>query len=86
MLFQPVLLPAFLQPRLPLHLDAAKPFHSNIHIVNNTFHPFDYPVLYAKSTDGLYFNNNTIIRSVTFQHQIEKFFSLNKKNRFFNLH
>ena len=47
--------------------DGAKPFHRNIRIEHNTFHPFDYPVLYAKSTEGLYFNNNTIIRSTRFQ-------------------
>ena len=47
--------------------DAAKPLHRNIRIENNTFHPFDYPVLYAKSIEGLYFNNNTIIRSKRFQ-------------------
>ena len=38
-------------------------FHRNIRIEQNTFHPFDYPVLYAKSTDGLTFNNNKIERS-----------------------
>ncbi|MFT3933151.1 MAG: right-handed parallel beta-helix repeat-containing protein [Chitinophagaceae bacterium] len=47
--------------------DSTKPFHKNIHIENNTFHPFDYPVLYAKSTDGLFFVNNTIVRSNRFQ-------------------
>ena len=39
------------------------PFHRNITIENNTFHPFDYPILYAKSVDGLRFINNTLIRS-----------------------
>jgi len=43
--------------------DINKPFHKNIRIEGNTFHPFDYPVLYALSTEGLTFNNNTIIRS-----------------------
>lgn len=43
--------------------DINKPFHHNIKIENNTFHPFDYPVLYALSTEGLTFNNNTITRS-----------------------
>ena len=38
-------------------------FHRNIRIEQNTFHPFDYPVLYAKSTNGLIFNNNKIERS-----------------------
>lgn len=47
--------------------DINKPFHHNIHIEHNTFHPFDYPVLYALSTEGLWFNNNTIIRSNLFK-------------------
>ena len=45
----------------------AKPFHRNIRIENNLFHPFDYPVLYAKSTEGLQFSNNTIQRSFRFK-------------------
>jgi hypothetical protein len=53
-------------PEIP-KLDVNKPFHSNIRIENNIFHPFDYPVLYAKSTTGLYFNNNTIIKSDRFK-------------------
>lgn len=52
-------------PEIP-KLDASKPFHRNIRIENNTFHPFDYPVLYAKSTEGLYFNNNTILHSARY--------------------
>ncbi len=55
-----------ISPEIPKP-DISKPFHRNIRIENNTFHPFDYPVLYAKSTEGLYFNNNTIIRSIRFQ-------------------
>jgi len=47
--------------------DIKKPFHRNIRIENNEFHPFDYPVLYAKSVDGLVFNGNRIIRSNRFQ-------------------
>jgi len=46
--------------------DRAKPFHRNILIEHNNFHPFDYPVLYAKSTDGLYFRDNNITRSTRF--------------------
>lgn len=52
-------------PEIP-KMDNKKPFHRNIRIENNTFHPFDYPVLYAKSTQGLFFNNNTIKRSNRF--------------------
>lgn len=43
--------------------DSSKPFHRNIRIVNNTFNPYDYPVLYAKSVEGLTFSGNTINRS-----------------------
>ena len=52
-------------PEIP-QLDPAHPFHRNIRIENNEFHPFDYPVLYAKSVDGLTFSNNRIIRSHDF--------------------
>jgi hypothetical protein len=52
-------------PEIPA-LKSDKPFHRNIRIEKNTFNPFDYPVLYAKSTEGLYFNNNTIKRSTRF--------------------
>ena len=48
-------------------MDIKKPYHHNIRIENNTFHPFDYPVLYARSTQGLYFNNNTLTRSNRFK-------------------
>lgn len=49
-----------------LEPDKEKPFHSSIYIEGNVFTPFDYPVLYAKSTTGLWFNNNRIIRSHIF--------------------
>ncbi len=55
-----------IDPIIP-KIDPGKPFHRNIRIENNVFHPFDYPVLYAKSTAGLYFNNNTIVRSNRFK-------------------
>jgi hypothetical protein len=47
--------------------DSSKPFHRNIKIEYNSFHPFDYPVLFARSTQGLSFNNNTITRSTGFK-------------------
>lgn len=47
--------------------DPGKPFHRNIRIEDNEFHPFDYPVLYAKSVDGLSFSNNRLIRSTRFE-------------------
>ena len=36
--------------------DPPFPFHRNIRIEGNEFHPSDYPVLYAKSVDGLTFS------------------------------
>lgn len=52
-------------PEIP-QPDAAHPFHRNIKIEDNEFHPFDYPVLYAKSTEGLVFARNRLIRSQQF--------------------
>ena len=54
-------------PEIPKPDKAPRPFHRNIRIEENTFHPFDYPVLYALSTEGLTFSNNTIIRSSDYQ-------------------
>ncbi len=53
----------------PIIPDKAKAFafHSNIRIENNTFYPFDYPVLYALSVDGISFTNNKIERSNRFE-------------------
>jgi len=53
-------------PEIP-KVDVKKPFHRNIKIVNNEFHPFDYPVLYAKSVDGISFVGNKLIRSNRFK-------------------
>lgn len=53
-------------PEIP-QPDIEKPFHRNIRIEGNTFNPFDYPVLYAKSTEGLHFVNNRIVRSSRFK-------------------
>ena len=47
--------------------DIRYPFHSNSRIENNKFYLFDYPILYAKSVDGLSFVNNTLIRDTTYQ-------------------
>ena len=49
-------------PEIP-EPDPAFPFHRNIRIEDNEFHPADYPVLYAKSVDGLSFSGNRLIRS-----------------------
>ncbi|HVM90085.1 MAG TPA: right-handed parallel beta-helix repeat-containing protein [Puia sp.] len=55
-----------INPEIP-KLDVKKPYHSNIRIENNIFHPYDYSVLYAKSVRGLIFNNNTLIHSTRFK-------------------
>lgn len=44
-------------------IDPDRPVHKNVRIEENEFRVFDYPVLYAKSTQGLVFKNNTIIRT-----------------------
>ena len=36
-------------------------------IEDNVFQVFDYPILYAKSTKGLAFKNNTVIRTKDLQ-------------------
>lgn len=54
-------------PEIPKLDTSTKPFHRNIRIEGNEFHPYDYPVLYAKSVDGLKFNNNTLIKSDRFK-------------------
>lgn len=54
-------------PEIPKLEKAKGKYHSNIRIENNEFHPFDYPVLYAKSVDGLVFKNNKITRSHRFK-------------------
>ncbi len=46
-------------------IDANRPVHRNIRIEDNVFKTFDYPVLYAKSTGGLIFKDNTIERTNT---------------------
>lgn len=46
--------------------DNALCYHENIHIVNNVFRLFDYPLLYARAVNGLYFNDNKIERSYNY--------------------
>ena len=50
-------------PNIPELKTGSPAFHRNIRISENTFHPFDYPILYAKSVDGLLFSDNVLIRS-----------------------
>ena len=53
-------------PEIP-NADPSNPYHKNIRIENNRFNPSDYPILYAKSVDGLSFNDNTITRSYDYE-------------------
>ncbi|UOB18446.1 alpha-1,3-galactosidase-related protein [Abyssalbus ytuae] len=61
-------------PEIP-HADPLNPYHKNIKIINNSFNPSDYPILYAKSVNGLIFKGNSITRSYDF-----KPWHLNKHN------
>lgn len=51
-----------IMPEIP-NPDPDKTYHRNIRIEDNHFNPFDYPLLYATSVDGLTFSGNTIERS-----------------------
>jgi len=52
-------------PEIP-RPDPAHPFHRSIRIEDNEFYPFDFPVLYARSVEGLQFSNNLLTRSHEF--------------------
>ena len=54
-------------PEIPVLNENTPPFHKNIRIENNEFHPFDYPVLFARSVEGIAFTNNNITRSNRFE-------------------
>jgi hypothetical protein len=53
-------------PEIPDPEASGEKFHRNICIQDNTFHLYDYPVLFAKSVDGLEFSGNQLIRSKRF--------------------
>lgn len=55
-----------IMPEIPKLDPRAPAYHRNISITKNTFHPFDYPILFALSVDGLDFSNNTLERSMLF--------------------
>lgn len=55
-----------IDPEIP-EPDVRYPYHRNIRIEGNTFHLFDYPILYARSVDGLTFMDNKLIRNTTYQ-------------------
>ncbi len=54
-------------PEIPVLNKETPQFHQNIRIENNEFNPFDYPVLFARSVNGIVFNNNKITRSTRFE-------------------
>ncbi len=54
-------------PEIPGLERQEKFFHSGIVIEDNTFEMFDSPIVYAKSTDGLIFRNNTIVKNEEFE-------------------
>jgi hypothetical protein len=47
--------------------NTATPFHRNITVADNLFEPYDYPILYALSVDGIEFSNNRLVRSYDFE-------------------
>ncbi len=53
-------------PEIPDLEASEEKYHRNIRILDNEFHLYDYPVLYAKSVDGLEFAGNNLIRSHRF--------------------
>lgn len=54
-------------PIIP-ELDENTPtFHKNIRIESNEFFPFDYPVLFARSVNGIFFEKNTVTRTHRFE-------------------
>jgi len=54
-------------PEVPV-MNAQTPcYHRNIRLINNEFHVYDYPVLFAQSVDNLRFENNQLIRSREYQ-------------------
>ncbi len=53
-------------PEIPQVEKSKTKYHRNIRIEHNEFNPYDYPVLYAKSVEGLAFNGNSLIRSHDF--------------------
>ncbi|GHT59575.1 alpha-1,3-galactosidase B [Spirochaetia bacterium] len=56
-----------IMPEIPQKTAETPPFHRNIIIRDNEFHPFDYPVLYALSVEGIEFSGNRLIRSHEFK-------------------
>jgi len=62
-------------PIIPKLEDTTPAFHRNIRIIENEFHPFDYPVLFARSVDGISFEKNTLTRSFNFEPYHERHYT-----------
>lgn len=54
-------------PEVPVMNEKTPTYHRNIRIIDNEFHVYDYPVLFAQSINGLKFENNKLIRSYDFK-------------------
>lgn len=54
-------------PEVPVMNANTPTYHRNIRIIDNEFHSYDYPVLFAQSVNGLIFENNKLIRSYDYQ-------------------
>jgi len=54
-------------PVIPQLDPKAPAFHRNIRIENNHFDLYDYPLLFARSVDGLAFVGNTLVHSTRFE-------------------
>ena len=57
-------------------VDANRPVHRNVRIIGNRFRTFGNPLLFAKSTQGLTFRDNTVTYSPEVKNQ-PKLFLLN---------
>lgn len=54
-------------PEVPVMNEKTPTYHRNIGILDNEFHVYDYPILFAQSVNGLKFENNKLIRSYDFK-------------------
>ncbi|MFV0267268.1 MAG: hypothetical protein ACK5HT_09045 [Draconibacterium sp.] len=65
-------------PEVPELRENKSPYHKNIRILQNEFHVYDYPVLFAQSVNGLTFENNHLSRSYAYRpfHRRKHTFSL----------
>ncbi len=65
-------------PEVPVLNEKTPTYHRNIRIVNNEFHSYDYPILFAQSIDRLTFEDNSLQRSYDYKpfHDRKATFSL----------